>query len=101
MSDMLLGKSREVRKQPIMWVRPPENRPEEDVKDLAIREGKWKLLMSIDGSHSELYDINANPGETINLAKENPDITAQLKSKLTDWFYETRSYANEPAKPWK
>lgn len=48
-----------------------------------IRDGKWKLLRR--GSDIELYDINANPEETRNLADANPDIVEEMTRQLDTW----------------
>lgn len=50
----------------------------------AIREGKWKLLTE-DGNpkHTyELYDLEADLGETVNLAEKHPEIVSRLKARL-------------------
>ncbi len=61
---------------------------------MGIRHGKWKLLMPgrkevapgflMDfGSNSyELYDLEADPGETRDLATEHPEVVKKLKQKL-------------------
>jgi N-acetylgalactosamine-6-sulfatase len=52
---------------------------------LAIRDGKWKLLMNPDGSRVELYDIPIDPGEQNNVADENPAIVADLSKQVLEW----------------
>ncbi len=52
---------------------------------LAIREGKWKLLMNPDGSRVELYDIPADPMELNNMADKQPDIVQKLSEKVLAW----------------
>ena len=34
----------------------------------------------------ELYDIDADPGESNNLAAQHPDIVSRLKAGYEDWF---------------
>jgi len=51
----------------------------------AVREGQWKLLMNPDRSRIELYNIPADPGETLNVAAQNPDIVERLAKKLSVW----------------
>ena len=85
-SDILLGKARPRRKS-IFWewrggvsgnqnYRPP---------GLAVREGKWKLLVNPDGSRQELYDIPADGAERENLLKTHPTVANRLTQKLLAW----------------
>ncbi|MCX6325507.1 MAG: sulfatase-like hydrolase/transferase [Bacteroidia bacterium] len=53
--------------------------------NLAIREGKWKLLMNSDGTDIQLYDLEKDNRETTNIIKENPEIVERLKIKLIAW----------------
>ncbi|MCP4454921.1 MAG: sulfatase-like hydrolase/transferase, partial [Planctomycetes bacterium] len=46
-------------------------------KALAIREGKWKLVVT--GKKVELYDIPNDLGEARNLADERPEVVTHLK----------------------
>ncbi|MCA9174815.1 MAG: sulfatase-like hydrolase/transferase [Planctomycetales bacterium] len=59
-----------------------------------VRKGKWKFLRAkhnvpgyaMDRKRSEtpeLYDLEADPGETTNLAEKHPDVVAELRA-LTD-----------------
>lgn len=52
---------------------------------LAIRNGKWKLLMNPDRSRVELYDIPDDPAELDNLADQHPDFVKSLSEKLMKW----------------
>ncbi len=52
---------------------------------LAIREGKWKLLMNPDRSRIELYDIPKDPTELDNVADQHPDIVRKLSERLLKW----------------
>jgi N-acetylgalactosamine-6-sulfatase len=52
---------------------------------LAIREGKWKLLINPDKSRTELYDIPKDPREMNNVAAEHTDIVKKLSQKVIDW----------------
>lgn len=48
----------------------------------AIRSGNWKLIEFYESGNIELYDLETDPGEQINLANTFPDITSQLQNKL-------------------
>jgi uncharacterized sulfatase len=89
MSRALLGFEQPIRKQPVMWQRPPEKTKRSvDNPDLAIREGDNKLLMNIDGDNVELYNLSTDENETTNLATKFPEITKTLKDKLMKWYSE-------------
>lgn len=53
--------------------------------NLAIREGKWKLLINYDGSQAELYDVEEDPEETNNVLTTNKKRAERLKQKLIKW----------------
>jgi len=45
--------------------------------DLAIRQGRWKLVFMKTG-HLELYDLQADIGETNNVKEGNPEVVERL-----------------------
>jgi arylsulfatase A-like enzyme len=53
--------------------------------NLAIRDGKWKLLVNTDGTGTEFYDLLADPRETHNLAAAQPDLTKRLRETALQW----------------
>lgn len=88
MSDVLLGKSARSRGRPLFFRRPPDRDSfygVENLPDLAVRDGRWKLLCEYDGSQAELYDLAADGGEQANVAGDHPDIVADLKARLLAW----------------
>src|SRR5690606_27068359 len=88
MLDAMTGKSAQSREKPLFWIRPPD-RPGYDGDndpDLSIRKGNFKLLMDVDGSHVQLYDLSQDQGENHNLASMNTGISDQLKQELLQWY---------------
>lgn len=52
---------------------------------LAWVEERWKLLTSLDGTEEMLFDLNADPHETTNLAAKHPSECARMRARLTAW----------------
>ena len=59
--------------------------PHDASPNLAIRSGKWKLLMNADGSSVELYDLEKSPREENNLAAAQSELTKKLSARLLAW----------------
>lgn len=55
----------------------------------AVREGKWKLVSIYPSYQWELYDLEADRGETNNVAAQNPGIVNNLSAKYFDWADKT------------
>ncbi|GAA5134757.1 sulfatase-like hydrolase/transferase [Prosthecobacter algae] len=53
--------------------------------NVAVREGRWKLLVNADGSGTELYDLNSDPNETMNRTESEPEVAARLKQMALKW----------------
>ena len=53
--------------------------------NLAMRQGRWKLLMNADGSRVELYDLTADPGETKNRVGSEQDVAHAMAQRLLEW----------------
>ena len=85
----LLGETNGSRAEPIFWGRPPDRKSFygfEELPDLAVRDGRYKLLCDYDGGRPELYDLQTDPGEEHNLASERPDLVRSLTTAVTDWY---------------
>ncbi len=48
-----------------------------------MRRGKWKYLT--DERIGLLFDLEADPGETHDLAADHPKIVGELKKALSEW----------------
>lgn len=89
-SAVLTGKPA-ARKTPIFWeygrndisFSYPKGRDRSP--NLAMRQGKWKLLTNDDGTKTELYDITADLSEDTNVSAEQPGVVNEMKPKLLAW----------------
>ena len=70
----LAGKNESPPHEALFWSNGPNK---------ATRLGKWKLVKA--GSHSWLFDLDKDIGETVNLAKEKPEILDKLEKALRQW----------------
>lgn len=85
---VLLGKSEASRERPLFFRRPPDRDGifgMTDLPDLAVRDGKWKLLCEYDGADPQLYDLDTDRGEARNLASEHPDVVKRLTKAVLAW----------------
>ena len=52
----------------------------------AIRKGNWKLIkVAILPGKTELYDLSKDPGETENVADDNPEVVKDLETRLLNY----------------
>jgi uncharacterized sulfatase len=88
LSRTLLGQQRASRQAPLFWVRPPDRPGErgEDLPDLAVRDGDWKLVTNFDGSATELFNFANDSREQHNLAEQQPEVAARLEQLVIDWY---------------
>jgi arylsulfatase A-like enzyme len=64
---------------------PYPGEPDSKSPNVAVRDGRWKLLVNADGSGAELYDLVADPNETRNLAAAEPDVARRLTERALAW----------------
>ena len=63
-----------------------------------VRAGRWKLVHVPDlndrrrmtGAEWELYDLEVDPGELVNLAEQRPEVVESLRRKLLEWLASRR-----------
>ena len=59
-------------------------------KSFALRKGKWKLIDHGDGRH-ELFDLEADLGETLDLHDKQPEVARELAGLLQSYLDRGRS----------
>jgi arylsulfatase A-like enzyme len=91
LSTALLGEAPQ-RSKPLFWeygrnekyFRYPRE-PRDRSANVAVRDGKWKLLVNRDGGDAELYDLTQDPKESSNVIAEHADVAKRLKSAALAW----------------
>ena len=90
MSRAILGEPRQ-RSKPLLWdygrddtYLKPGNKDDQS-PNLAIRDGRWKLLINADGSRLELYDFEASTKERENVAAQHPEVAERLSKQVLAW----------------
>jgi N-acetylgalactosamine-6-sulfatase len=76
-----LGRSIHVRTKPLFW------KTSSPGSEAYIREGQWKLRYPTrkNGGETELYDLDADPAESTNIAAQYPVITGKLTTQVAAW----------------
>ena len=95
--ETILGEETNSRENPIFYSRPPDRKNYygfENLPDLAMHQGTWKLLCDYDGSRSELYNILDDPGETKNMAATNSERVESMTTQAIVWWNSMPKLAN-------
>ncbi len=88
--DVLLGKP-SPRSNPVFWQYGHPHailkggKPEHQSPTFAIRDGRWKFLVNPDGSEAQLFDLEADEGETTNLLSEQSERAAAMAAEMSKW----------------
>ena len=81
------------REQPLFFSRPywPEGRDKYDElgRGLGVRQGRWKYFEAPDEQRRELYDLELDPREQVNLAEQELEVAQRLSDLLADWARRT------------
>ena len=88
--DVLLGKASR-RDKPVFWQYGHPHailkggKPEHQSPTFALRDGRWKFMINPDGSESQLFDLDADEGETTNLFSRYPERAAVMAAQISAW----------------
>jgi arylsulfatase A-like enzyme len=50
-----------------------------------IRDGRWKLITEVGSSRAKLFDLEADPRETRNVAGQYPEPVTEWRRRLDEW----------------
>ena len=69
-----------------------------DLPDLAVRDGEWKLVMETKrrNSQRELYNLTTDPSETTDVIDRHPQVAEKLLEKLNAIIRNGRSSSGPP-----
>jgi arylsulfatase A-like enzyme len=56
----------------------------------AVIYGRWKLIHDPTAGRTTLFDIEADPGETLPLEERNPEVVSSLRARIAAWMERNR-----------
>ena len=100
----LLLKGERLAERPLYWA-SLSNRGS---RSEALRDGPWKLVVqhpratpgTFENERVELYHLEKDPGETTDLAQQEPDRTKEMLQELKNWYAETQRTATPQPGGW-
>lgn len=93
----VLFEGKRLRERPLYWADLSNG----GVRSEAMRDGRWKLVVqhpgaapgTFENSQLELFQLEEDPGEKINLASSQPERAAAMHRRLQAWHAETSASA--------
>ena len=90
-----LLKGRKLKRGPIFWHYPHYSN-QGGPPGGAVRDGDWKLIEWYEDGAIELFNLRADPGETNNLALQNPARVKKLHARLVAWRHDVKAIMPVP-----
>ncbi|MGB1707866.1 MAG: sulfatase [Rubripirellula sp.] len=81
----LLAADGSFQRDALYWHYPHYNQHPQSFPSGVIRQGDWKLIENFETGELELFNLATDMGESENVARQNPDLTAELLAKLKRW----------------
>jgi len=82
LAELFANPDAELERNAVFWHYPHYHR---GMPVSVVRSGKYKLLEFLEEGDCELYNLEADIGEQVNLVEQEPEITAELLKKLHQW----------------
>lgn len=64
---------------------PRPREPNAQSPNVAVRDGRWKLLVNADGTAAELYDLEIDPRESADVTNAQTEVAGRLKRMALEW----------------
>jgi len=77
----LLTENRQLNRDELFW-HYPHYHGSAWTPGSALRKGDWKLIVFYEDNRTELYNLASDPGETTDVAEQNPEKVTELKKIL-------------------
>jgi arylsulfatase A-like enzyme len=61
-----------------------------------VRDGKWKLITRLNSPRAQLFNLETDPEERLNLSDEHPDLVAAWQRRLLTWSSTQKSLVLHP-----
>ncbi len=85
LTQLVHGHVTNLNRQSLFWHFPHYNEHPSSVPSSVIRKGPWKLIETFDPAGYELYNLDEDLGETINLVETQPAKFSELREELAAW----------------
>ncbi len=74
---------------------PPAAGERPEVEQLCAWQGRFKLVVQkgASGEQLRLYDVDADPAETVDVALDHPSVVRALRRRLDDWLVRNVAHA--------
>jgi arylsulfatase A-like enzyme len=86
----LLKGANELPREAIFWHYPHYGN-QGGTPGASVRKGDWKLIRFFEDGHEELFNLERDPGETMNLAGVESKTRAELSALLATWAEEVEA----------
>jgi arylsulfatase A-like enzyme len=94
-----LLRGRSIRPRPLFWHYPHYGN-QQSAPSGAVREGRWKLVEWFEDQRLELFDVEKDPGERRNVAREHRAVTERMQKLLATWRGEVGARMPSPNPRW-
>ena len=92
----IVNGSGDLRRKALFWHYPHYNKHPQSAPVSIVRRGKWKLIEFLEREEFELYDLEDDIGEKMNLAAKETKLVNELNEVLQGWKRKVGAEAMKP-----